>query len=109
MNVDTATVTIPRGAAAAAVAKDDQGQMIGSVGLKLASYSSFAAEMEAIRLGLLFGRRFGVSQMIIESDSLNAASLFNLEILGPWAVKTCFLDCKNLISMFQNCDIVYVP
>lgn len=87
---------------AAFVLKNEEGQSVGAGTINLDGVTISIAEANALNEGLLFVRRKGIKNLIVEGDSRLVIQVEQGNWVPPWHLKPIIEDIKWLASDFQN-------
>ncbi|XVF21078.1 hypothetical protein REPUB_Repub12eG0059700 [Reevesia pubescens] len=109
INVDASLIPGLQGASLGIVTRSDDGLVLFSAKvMKLYTTSHLTAEIEAILQGLLLAYEWGLRDVILETDCLQALTEIRRE--GHSLIQDGFLvaDIRKLSSLFNTCNIVFV-
>ncbi|GKV13012.1 hypothetical protein SLEP1_g24089 [Rubroshorea leprosula] len=105
LNTDGASEGNPGPAGAGGVFRDHLGNFIIGFSRKVGFATSLAAELWAIRDGLLIAIHRGFNNLIVESDSKTAISMITAGSYNCHHLSTLILDCRELLRQFENIQI----
>ena len=108
INVDASFCAENLSGATGAVARDDKGDFIASANWFIPHVSNVdAAEIIAVRNGMILSERIGCNSLIIESDSTVAVEAFNQQetYFGPEAA--IIRECKQMELEFAKTFFVH--